>query len=605
MPGLYLFLFGTAVKSTLVTGAAWLGALALRGKSAAVRHTLWSAAFAALLALPLLAATLPGWRLPAAGSQLLPGFMFHANGQVSAREAAPEAGGNGISAATQSETGWLADWPLVLALLWAAGTAVSLTQMLVGWAALERLRRRANHFKMPGFASVSGQLGMEEGVALLENERGSMPITYGVFRPAIFIPGDATDWSEERRQMVLLHELAHVQRGDCLAQLLARITLALYWWNPAVWFAWREFLKERERTADDLVLNAGASASEYASHLLEIARSMQSPAAWGWAAVAMARRSQLEGRLLAILDSGRDRKAPRRAFAMAALMTAVAVIAPVAAVGAKSGPAKTNDISQASSGLVAGLVKKGDAARKQGKYDEAAASYRKALEKLGTRGLEAATVLVRLGTVEVATKNFEGAISDFERAQAVDAGKTGEAKMWMAIAQQQQNNLEAADGLYQSALSSEDPNSAAAATTLELYAALLKQQNRSGEADTTRAEAARIRNMQAAQAASSSPLSNAEVYRIGGDVSAPVLVAKQEPEYTEEARIAKYQGTALLAVEIGVDGLAHNIKIVRALGFGLDEKAIEAIGQWKFKPSSKDGQAVTVAAQVEVNFKLL
>lgn len=95
------------------------------------------------------------------------------------------------------------------------------------------------------------------------------------------------------------------------------------------------------------------------------------------------------------------------------------------------------------------------------------------------------------------------------------------------------------------------------------------------------------------------------VYRVGGGVSAPVLIHKTEPIYTEEARKAKYQGTVLLYVEINPDGRPTNIKVQRRLGLGLDEKAIEAVQQWRFKPGMKDGRPVTVAATIEVNFRLL
>jgi TonB family protein len=94
-------------------------------------------------------------------------------------------------------------------------------------------------------------------------------------------------------------------------------------------------------------------------------------------------------------------------------------------------------------------------------------------------------------------------------------------------------------------------------------------------------------------------------YKVGGGVTAPVVVSKKDPEYTEVARAAKYQGTVLLYVEIGPDGMAHNTRVVRSLGLGLDEKAIEAVAQWQFKPGTKDGQPVTVAATIEVNFRLL
>jgi TonB family protein len=94
------------------------------------------------------------------------------------------------------------------------------------------------------------------------------------------------------------------------------------------------------------------------------------------------------------------------------------------------------------------------------------------------------------------------------------------------------------------------------------------------------------------------------VFRVGAGVSAPVVICRTDPEYTEQARAAKYQGTVLLYVEIGPDGRATNIKVQRSLGLGLDEKAIEAVRQWRFKPGEKDGLPVSVSATIEVNFRL-
>jgi TonB family protein len=95
------------------------------------------------------------------------------------------------------------------------------------------------------------------------------------------------------------------------------------------------------------------------------------------------------------------------------------------------------------------------------------------------------------------------------------------------------------------------------------------------------------------------------VFRVGGGVTAPSLLYKVEPEYSEEARKAKYQGTVLLYVEVDPSGHATNIRVARSLGLGLDEKAIEAVKKWKFAPGRKDGRPVTVAATIEVNFRLL
>jgi periplasmic protein TonB len=95
------------------------------------------------------------------------------------------------------------------------------------------------------------------------------------------------------------------------------------------------------------------------------------------------------------------------------------------------------------------------------------------------------------------------------------------------------------------------------------------------------------------------------VYRIGGGVSAPQLLFKVEPEYSEEARKAKFQGTVVLYVVVDAQGYPRDLRVIRPLGLGLDQKAIEAVKQWRFKPGLKDGKPVAVSAQIEVNFRLL
>jgi TonB family protein len=95
-----------------------------------------------------------------------------------------------------------------------------------------------------------------------------------------------------------------------------------------------------------------------------------------------------------------------------------------------------------------------------------------------------------------------------------------------------------------------------------------------------------------------------DVYRVGGGVTAPQVVFKAEPEYSEEARRAKVAGTVLLSVVIGTDWFVHDINVIKGLGSGLDEKAVEAVRKWQFRPGTKDGQPVKVHAQIEINFRL-
>jgi TonB family protein len=94
------------------------------------------------------------------------------------------------------------------------------------------------------------------------------------------------------------------------------------------------------------------------------------------------------------------------------------------------------------------------------------------------------------------------------------------------------------------------------------------------------------------------------VFRVGGGVSAPRVLYSPDPDYSEQARKAKYQGTVTLWLIVGPDGRPRDVRIARSLGMGLDEKAIAAVRQWKFEPAMKDGRPVAVQINVEVNFRL-
>src|SRR5690242_5250255 len=375
----YSFFLSVALKGILILGAAWVAALLLYKSSAAVRHLVWSAALAALLVLPFLVLALPALPVSIADSLLSPGFIFQANASAGAEDAPSSSGHLEAAASGTYAASPLRDWRLLLLLVWAAGATISLSQMCIGWATLQRQRRKSKRLSMPDFASLANSLGVKHRVDLLEAAPGSMPMTYGLRCQAIFMPVDAEKWSADRRRVVLLHELAHVRRRDSATHLVARTALGLYWWNPLAWAAWREFLKEREKAADDIVLGAGGRASDYATHLLEIARSLQAPSVFGWAAVAIARRSQMEGRLLAILDTNRNRKVPGFITAIAASVAAIAFVVPLAAMQTHSSRVQTSFLLQADAGPAAELIRAGDLQREEGKLDAAKALYTKVL----------------------------------------------------------------------------------------------------------------------------------------------------------------------------------------------------------------------------------
>ena len=93
--------------------------------------------------------------------------------------------------------------------------------------------------------------------------------------------------------------------------------------------------------------------------------------------------------------------------------------------------------------------------------------------------------------------------------------------------------------------------------------------------------------------------------RIGNGISQPVPIFRPDPDYSAKARKAKVQGTVILSIIVDENGEPTHIRVVKPLGMGLDEKAIEAVEKWRFKPGMKDGRPVKVYANIEVNFRLL
>jgi TonB family protein len=632
-----------AVKSTLVLAIAWLITLVLRRQSAALRHLVWTAASVAVLALPFFSLWLPSFEIPSVRSFApAAAALFETAAKppldAAARSLTPP---SSLTAPARPTPNRLR-WRFLLLSLWAAGVAAALTRMSIAFRAMSSLRGRANVSADPELPiRLSRELGISRAVDVLETSEGCMPMTWGILRPTIFMPCDAGNWTEERRTMVLLHELAHVRRADVATHLAARLALVLNWWNPIAWIAWREFLKERERATDDMVLNSGARASDYAGHLLEVARGMQSEPALAWGALAMARRSQLEFRLAAILDPRVNRKSPGRAAAFAIALLAVAMAAPFAALRAqdqqsqpsladidatiRAAQAQKNyrmlvkaaeafeslrqydnagkllDAALAIGGADAQgelLVKLADLEEKRGHPKQAEPLYARAAQLIGDRP-EAAPALIQLGVMSLGQKNYQQAVDYFQKAQNLDPAQAGRAQMWMALVREREQNPTEAEALYKSALAVDAPNSRDALTTKELYARFLQDQGRGEEAGALSASVLELRTAEAKQQATSSAL------HIGPGMSPPKLLSKVEPEYSEEGRVAKYQGTVALYVDIDVDGVPRNIRIARSLGFALDENAVAAVQQWRFQPAVKDGAPITVQASIEVNFRLL
>jgi beta-lactamase regulating signal transducer with metallopeptidase domain len=343
-------LVALVVKATLLTALAALAVLASRRLSAAARHWTITLAVCGLLGLPLLSGVLPSWTVLQVQAIAAPPAVQPDPPASTTSDAAPTSAS--VAASPASEPLLPARSPYtvwqVLALAYGSGAIVLLARLARQFAAARRLSRQSGAMDDQGWPSLLREgraaLGMRREVRLLRGTAETMPMALGAWQAAIVLPSVADEWSLDRRRAVLLHELAHVARRDCLTQLLAGVACAVYWPHPGVWWLARRLRVERELACDDLVLRAGTPPTDYAGHLLDVAYTLGGGHT-NALAVGMARRSHLEGRMLAVLDAARNRALPGRRLRLAMAAVAMVAVVPLAVAPGSSEPQLMADVA--------------------------------------------------------------------------------------------------------------------------------------------------------------------------------------------------------------------------------------------------------------------
>jgi beta-lactamase regulating signal transducer with metallopeptidase domain len=380
-------LFDVAIKSLLILLLAKAVIALLRRSSASARHLAWSVVVCALLVLPILTLWLPGVGLP-----VLPTLIANTAANATVNESSgsqagdletassasgdlylqssndTEVAGKGVlqespgkadkealadndllppiavipdenlfqkSAVASVKSSANFSWALVLLAVWLIGVLAVTGRFLFGFIKMWHIARRSSRVTEISWVtlakSISNRLGMKNSLRVLQSDRVVLPMTWGALRPVILLPEASEDWSLKCRSIVLLHELAHVKRRDCLTQTLAQLACALYWFNPLVWVAARSLRVERELACDDEVLQAGTRASDYAGYLVEIASSFGANVCVSPFAVGMA-CSELENRVRAILNPERKRATNNRRKVVLSSMVAATILIPLATV---------------------------------------------------------------------------------------------------------------------------------------------------------------------------------------------------------------------------------------------------------------------------------
>jgi beta-lactamase regulating signal transducer with metallopeptidase domain len=316
------------IKMSLILLCGLAATALLRKRSAALRHWVLAAAIVCAATTPLLERVVPIWHLPVSpslfGRRVEPLAVFipiHEREVAGLPNGLPQTRFVPVQPATTLR---------VLGPIWLTGLAVSLSLLLAGFARLAWLASRSHRVANPTWtataATLSRQFGLRRPVLLLQSDHPTLLVTWGLHEPKVILPAAARDWPEDRVTVVLAHELAHVRRADWLVLIAAELLRAVYWFNPLVWIACRQLRRESEHACDDAVLAVGVDGTDYASHLLDLARAFRQHRHAFLPAPAMARPSSLERRVSAMLNRHVNRT-PLTRTACAAIVTALLTVA--------------------------------------------------------------------------------------------------------------------------------------------------------------------------------------------------------------------------------------------------------------------------------------
>jgi TonB family protein len=544
----FVFLCSCCAKATFLLVCAWIIAIVLRRRSsAAQRHHVWAAAILCSLALPICTLLLPAWHSAAFGSAAAFWTPMHANATGSRSIAIPSTIIN--VASTSSLFSKLAS---VTLLAWAIGLSFVLLRLLAGLARLAWVSAHAKPLFDDSWMSTVLEISkfhkIGRSVRLLQcTSPLAMPLTWGVFRPVIVLPSSAEHWPEDRRRIVLSHELAHIARHDWFLQICAELARATYWFHPLVWLAARRLRQESERACDDAVLLSGIAPSHYASQLLDLARTLEnSGRAWS-TALAIARPTNLERRFAAMLNRSVNRRRLSLKAKFLIPFFALCLLLPLAALRLPA---------QNLAGKTTGTI-----------HDPS-----------GT-GVANATIIMsnhEANTIDMTTTDRGGNFAF----KALPAGnyELQVLKPGFETYRIPQVSLDAGRDF------SETFTLQVGAIT-EHVMVVPENPTKSVPAETTSGKPSRL--------------------SIGGNVQAAKLITKAQPVYPESAKSAGVQGTVVLRAVIGMDGKPLSLRVMNSqVDPELARSAVEAVSQWRYTPMLLNGEAIEVDTTITVNFSL-
>ena len=346
------------LKATLLLGIAFAAVRWEHTSPAVRRHGVWSALFVALLALPLLALSLPGIQVPlpawrdhyAVQRLTAPLGITRSRGDEQQTGSSPQTPrlrvrqndvGSSPGPDAGHQAGNKADRPRmsvgqVVIGLWLAGVAAAFLALVRSLLRVRRLVATGQRLEHAGWthaaARIAKQLDLDAVPRLVVASDITAPMAGIIGQPTVFLPADAGQWDDDRRDVVLTHEMTHLARKDPLRILAARIACAFYWFHPLMWLAARRSTADCEQACDESVLALGIRPSVYARVLLDFAH--QAPTPVPSVALPIVRRHRLENRVMAILSSSSAHSRPNAVSPYRTLLTALGSMALIVSVAA-------------------------------------------------------------------------------------------------------------------------------------------------------------------------------------------------------------------------------------------------------------------------------
>jgi TonB family protein len=544
------------IRSALILSAAALLCRLFSRLRPTQRHGILLAAFVLLLCWPLLAAVLPELVIPL--------------WQQSPRVATVTVQQFAVARqATEPSPHYFVLSPVML---WAAATILALLPLLTARLRLRAFLRRAGTCKDSAWNNLlqelSAQLGLAQPPALLIHPEPLMPMASGIWRPRIILPRDSASWSSARRRVVLLHELAHISRRDLLTQSCARLVAAVWWFQPLAWGALRLLRRESERACDELVIASGIRPSDYAAELLAIAQAFTASRRVHAAGIAMARADGLEGRLHSILQPP-STQSPRSILIALSCLTALTVAASAVTPLTESQPLSPRGHTMLKHTLFAGL--------------------------LASAGLTAATIGGSLYDPSgAAVPNAKALLYDPDTNTKFETTTSADGKFAFETLPAGQYILRVQSPGFATLFREFNvkPDS-------KIDRGLTLALGKVHETVNVAAEGTPATAQPAAASSPSKPL------RVGGNVAQTNLVTKVQPVYPKSAKVAGIQGTVELEMVISKEGEPLDIRVIASPTDDLTQSALEAVRQWRYKPTLLNGNPVEVVTDVIVNYTLL